>query len=175
MRGFVVFLWLFASHYCFSAVPEANSLWKLYRQATTEEQSCEDMLNALDSFNESNSPIYAGYKACALVLMAKYVFNPVNKLAYFSKGSQLLDKCILADKENTELRFLRLSVQLKSPSFLGYNKNIDEDKDLVVNNIHKTINIEWQQFASTFLLDSTTLTDQEKTKLSNGTGTHSSR
>ena len=160
---------------CMSAVPEANSLWKLYKQATSNEESCENMLASLESYTEINNPLYAGYKASAVILKAKYAISPANKLSYFSKGTKLLDKCILADKSNLELRFLRLSVQLKSPSFLGYNENIKEDKYFIINNIHKHSNAEWKQFASSFLLDSGSLTTQEKTKLSDGTDADSSR
>jgi hypothetical protein len=159
----------------FFSVPDEKNLWKLYKQAAIEEQACDNMLSSLNSYNENNSPIYAGYKASALILKAKYAFNPVNKYSFFSKGTILLDKCILANKSNIELRFLRLSIQIKSPSFLGYNKNIKEDKELVVNDFDKMTNTEWKQFASDFLLDSGTLTPQEKSKISNGAAPSSGR
>jgi hypothetical protein len=174
MRCIFALLLSFAIN-CMAAVPDANSLWKLYKLATSNEESCDNMLYTLERFNETNSPLYTGYKASATILKAKYAFSPVNKLSYFSKGTKLLEKCLLADKSNLELRFLRLSVQLKSPSFLGYNENIKEDKEFIINNIQNHSNMEWKQFATSFLLDSGSLTTQEKTKLNDGTNAHSGR
>jgi hypothetical protein len=43
-----------------------------------------------------------------------------------------LSKAIAADPANPEIRFLRFSIQYYVPAFLGFSKNLDEDKKVIV-------------------------------------------
>lgn len=104
----------------------------LYVRAAQNEKSCEELLKSLESYNENNNPLYAGYKAAATMLMAKYVFNPISKLNYFKKGKNLLEKTIGKDPNNIELRFIRHTIQLNAPSFLNYNAQLKNDRTFLI-------------------------------------------
>ena len=75
------------------------------------------------------------YKAALLFMKAKYAFLPFNKWSYFKEGSELLDTSLKNDSKNIEFRYIRFLFQSEIPSFLGYNKNLQEDYNLIVNNI----------------------------------------
>lgn len=74
------------------------------------------------------------YQAALLMKKASLVPTPIEKLNNFKKGAHSLEKEINEDKNNTEFRFLRLVIQEKAPAFLGYNKNIKEDKTKIIQN-----------------------------------------
>lgn len=111
MKGLMFLLLMAANSY--ADIPSKSEVRSAFQKAAIEERSCSGLIKMLEVYNENNNPLLAGYKACATMMMAKYVFNPFTKLSYFSKGKSLLEKCIKADKQNIELRFLRYTVQKK--------------------------------------------------------------
>ena len=60
--------------------------------------------------------------------------NPLNKYSYFNKGKKLLEDAIKKEPNNIEIRLMRLISQEKTPSFLGYNKNIESDRNFIIKN-----------------------------------------
>jgi hypothetical protein len=134
----------------------------LYQKAAKSESACEELLSNLKAYNEDNNPVFGGYKACATMMMANYVINPLSKLNHFSTGKLLLEKCIKTNKENLELRFLRFAVQTKSPAFLGYNISINEDKAMLLAALKGNLEPELKQIVLAFLKDSEYLSLAEK-------------
>jgi hypothetical protein len=67
------------------------------------------------------------YFGVATAMYAELVSNPAEKLSYFSRGKDLLEKAIANDYWNEELRFLRYSVQDKAPWMLQYHDKLGED------------------------------------------------
>ncbi len=51
---------------------------------------------------------------------------------YFKKGKRHLESAVSKAPENLEIRFLRYTCQVEMPHFLGYNKNITEDKKFIL-------------------------------------------
>ena len=142
-----------------------NEVRMLYQRSASEKKSCVKLVTLLQSYNETNNPTLAGYKACVTMMMAKYSFNPISKLSNFIDGSNLLEKCIEADNKNIELRLLRFTVQTKSPSFLGYKASITEDKTFLINSISNIMDIQLKQFVLSFLKTSEYLSSTEKQNL----------
>ena len=139
-----------------------NEVRTLYQRSASEKKSCAKLVTLLQSYNETINPSLAGYKACATMMMAKYVLNPIKKLSNFIDGRKLLEKCIKADNKNIELRFLRFTVQNKSPSFLGYKSSIAADKTFLINSVSMIKDIQLKQFVLSFLMTSEYLTSVEK-------------
>jgi hypothetical protein len=110
----------------------------------TNKKACERLINLLKG--DKSNPLFLGYEGSAVMMMAKYVFNPLKKLSDFKKGKAMLNKAVKADKNNLELRFLRLMAEVKTPSFLGYNDHIKSDKKQVIYLLSKTKNKELKQF-----------------------------
>ena len=59
------------------------------------------------------------------------------KIKTFKAGVKKLEQEITNHPENTEYRFLRLSIQEHCPKILKYNKNITEDALVISNNYTK--------------------------------------
>lgn len=106
----------------------------LYEQAPVHKASCEALISLLQSYDEKN-PLFLGYKGCAHMIMAKHVPGPFSKLSYFRKGRNMLEKAIQADSLNTELRFLRYTIQTNTPALLGYGGKIKTDRAFLLNNL----------------------------------------
>ncbi len=150
---------------CYAYIPSQSEIRSLYQQATTKEEACQKLIFILQSYSESNNPLLAGYKACATMMMANYVFNPFRKMSYFSKGKNLLEKSIEKQKDNIELRFLRFAVQTSVPSFLGYGSLIKQDKLLLINAVSKLKDLQLRQLIISFLQQSKYLNAIEKQNL----------
>lgn len=109
----------------------------LYNNSVSNVESCKELLNLLKDYHENNNCKYAGYKACATILMAKHVGNPFKKYYYFKEGKKLLEKCIDNEIDNAELRYLRFTIQTNAPTFLGYCSEIQSDKVFLMESINK--------------------------------------
>jgi hypothetical protein len=133
MKLFIVLLFTVASSY--AAFPSQPEVRCLFQKAATGENACRTLVRMLAPYNETNNPLLGGYKACGTMMMAKYVLNPFTKLSYFLKGRSILEKCIAADAENIELRFLRYTIQKKAPFFLNYRSSVNEDKRIITGTV----------------------------------------
>lgn len=111
---------------------------------------------------QADEPIVVGYIGANKMLLAKYAILPTQKYAHFSEGRQKLDKAIAASPESLELRFLRYSTQLNSPSFLGYNKEIAADRALLINKVASLSDHELKVKIISFLVVSGGLSDAER-------------
>ena len=107
-----------------------------YTASIKDKQLCSRMISELKKKNDR--PINLGYLGGLQTIWANHVFNPINKLKTFKEGKNKIEKAIKLDPENVELRFIRLSIQKNAPLFLGYNSNINSDKEFIKSN-QKTI------------------------------------
>ena len=137
----------------------------LYEKSATDDSSCEKLMHLLENYDEANNPTLAGYRASATMMMANYVFNPFTKLSYFNKGKKLLEKCIEADPDNIELRYLRYTIQCNAPRFLGYNESISSDKDFLLNGFSYLKAAQLKEMIISYLNTSDQLSLAEKQKL----------
>ena len=85
-----------------------------------------------------------GYVGVVETMLAEEVFWPIEKLDYFNRGKKKIERAIDKDKDDPELRYLRLLVQLNAPKFLSYDKSIESDLNFFINNIlNSDIDIVW--------------------------------
>lgn len=125
----VLFLLMIISESAFSY--DIHAIRNLFYAASDNSTNAEAFISYMEKLNEQNKPEIKAYYGMGYLLMAKHSFNPYSKLANFKKGKELLEAAIQADNKNTELRFLRLSVQTHAPFFLNYSNNIKEDEQLI--------------------------------------------
>jgi hypothetical protein len=145
--------------------PVLTDVRALFLLSGSSESSCKDLQHLLKDVNEAGNPVLGAYKACANMMMAGYVFNPVSKLSYFNEGKELLDKCIKADSLNIELHYLRIAMQSEAPSFLGYKQFIAADKNFILAKIDSVNDPHLHKMIASFLIKSTILTEKEKKQL----------
>jgi hypothetical protein len=77
------------------------------------------------------------YTGALLMKKANFEKIPRTKLEIFKSGHKLLEAEISKNPESTEFRFLRIAIQERAPSFLNYNKNLQEDKKNIISGFKK--------------------------------------
>ena len=107
----------------------------LYKQSARSAEACKKLYVKVEKATTNQTTLLA-YKASATMMMARYVWNPIDKMKYFKKGKKIMEEAVLNGKENIEVRFLRWMVQDNLPSFLGYKNNIAEDRSFVLSNLN---------------------------------------
>lgn len=91
----------------------------------TEKDKLE--LELLRSAEHSDDAVIRAYRGSFQARMAEFSYNPYTKWSCFNEGRDLIEAAVRQAPNNPEVRFIRLSVQLKAPSFLGYNSDIQSD------------------------------------------------
>ncbi len=133
----------------------------LYVKAGVEESANVKMCSLLNDV-DFNDPLLFGYRASAMMIMAKYASNPLAKLSHFNKGKRMLEQAIALDSKNIELRLLRFMAQSNAPAFLRYSDKIDSDKEFIIDNIQEIYDIRLKQFIIRIMSDSKFLEPDEK-------------
>lgn len=103
-----------------------------YKKAVSDKKLCLKMIKELSTGTESS--VHLTYLGAFQMIWAKHITNPISKLKTFNTGKKIIDAAVRAEPKNLEIRILRLSIQKNSPAFLGYKKNIEEDKKFIQAN-----------------------------------------
>lgn len=156
---------LFFTNASFANNPVIKEVRILYEKSYSDESACNKLIKILSPYNENNNPLYAGYRASAIMMMAKHVFNPFSKMSYFKKGKRILESAIKADEENVELRFLRFNAQTHMPSFLGYDKSIEADKFFLESSFSKINDLKLKEFLLPYLISSDYISADRKKQM----------
>jgi len=77
------------------------------------------------------------YLGALYMRSASFLRTPAEKSSVFKKGKSLLEEAISSHPQHAEMRLLRLMIQENSPPFLRYNNNINEDKQIVLQNFRR--------------------------------------
>ena len=83
--------------------------------------------------NKTNSNDKEAFEGALLMKKADLVKPKGEKLKLFKEGRRKLETMIDKDSKNIEYRFLRLQIQEHAPGILGYKKNMDDDKKIIVS------------------------------------------
>lgn len=116
----------------FTTVPDLSRTRAEYIAATKDRAVAERNIEFLKRFPSDATA--NGYRGALTMIMASHVFNPVSKLRYFNSGKRILEDAISKEPGNTELRYLRLSVQSNLPSLLNYRASISNDRQYIISN-----------------------------------------
>ena len=73
-----------------------------------------------------------GYEGALLMRKAGLMSRPKDKLANFKQGRIKLETALLNHDENTELHFLRLTIEEHAPKIVKYRSDIQKDKGIIV-------------------------------------------
>ena len=129
----------------------AINLRNYYYAVCLDETSIQEFDNYLALNKDSKEVTVKAYQAVIYFLWADYYFNPIQKWKSFNKGRNMLDDLINSNSKNTELRFLRLTIQDNVPDFLGYNKHVTEDREFIQKNLSKLVDKDLYKRISQYL------------------------
>ena len=94
----------------------------------------DSLLKVLKEIN-APSPIMQAYLGTSLSLVAKHAWDPYTKIKYLIKSEAELKKAIAREPENLEIRFMRFSIESNCPGFIGFSKNIEADKKIIIKQL----------------------------------------
>ena len=164
MRFWIILLILAPNWLNFTTDPDIEKIRSLSEKAPLDESACEQLIELLEPYDK-NDPLFYGYKGVATMIKAKHVINPFRRLSFFREGKAILNEAIQSDPSNYELRFLRFSAQSKTPGFLGYRENIEEDKKFLVQEFPEFKEGDYKRHIFDFYMKSEVITEQEKKRL----------
>jgi hypothetical protein len=164
MKKFLIILICFLNLSTFAQKDELYQIRKEYRTANKDSLSCAKLYNKMAGMNNGNN-IMNGYKGAVTMMYAEFIKDKAEKLRLVKKGRDILESAIAKDKENPELRLLRFTIQTNAPKILGYNKELDADKNLILQKYDTIQDQEVKTSIRSFLLLSGRVTASEKEKL----------
>ena len=148
-----------------SFISNAQDLKKIrseYPKAVQNVEITTQLEGELGKGNPSNKPVLLAYKGAVSTLKAKFAKARSDKKEFFKEGISLIESAVKADGSNIEIRYIRMSVQENSPRFLGYHKNIDEDKEFILKNYKTISSTELKELVKDFVLKSENFSETEK-------------
>ena len=153
---------LFISLLFFQPSSSVEEVRKQFPEISTEEQA--DAF--IEELKNDDSAEAKGYTAAMVFMKSRFVTFPFTKLKYFKKGKTILDETIIESPSNIEIRYIRFLMQKQIPDFLGYNDNIKEDFNVIVDGI-KMSNLQSEMKSEIVknMLLTKELTKEEKTTL----------
>jgi hypothetical protein len=138
-----------------------NTIRQEYIEAINSDNKTDELLKKL-SKTSGEEPLLIAYKGATEALKAKHAFNPYTKLTYLKKSNESLQWAIKLRPENVEIRFLRFSIQHYLPGFLRADKELQEDKSVIIQHLQdKEVEHSLRQSIGKFMLESGRCTPQE--------------
>lgn len=133
-----------------------------YREASHNEGKVKQLHEDLLSVSKTDNKVLVAYKGAVITMMAKYATGVKDKKNLFKDGAELLEYAIELDSNNVEIRCIRLSVQENVPKITGYNKNIKEDKNFILENFDAMDDKGAKNFVSGYASESEVFNEAEK-------------
>lgn len=109
-------------------LPQNAVEWRrLYLEAVKTESAATQLEQQTRSWQGKDALMQA-YQGVALALKAKYSYNPYTKVSAVKDGAVLLNAAVNRAAADTEIRFLRYSVEVNTPSMVGISTHLAADK-----------------------------------------------
>ena len=101
----------------------------IYR--SIESPGITDSLYSVLKAKGSENALMIAYLGTLEALKAKHSWNPYNKIKFVALSQKTMKSAVSRDPANLEIRFMRFSIQHYTPSFLGFSKDLDEDRKVI--------------------------------------------
>ncbi|MFT5436608.1 MAG: hypothetical protein ACI840_001256 [Ulvibacter sp.] len=117
-------------------------------------QTRESEVKFIQNYTQSSQPSILAYVCAVEMKQAKYSYNPISKLRSYKRTRRKLDSLITSNPTDVHLRYIRLVLQEKTPSFLGYNEYIEEDKKFLINKLEI---VDYSDYLDLYIYNNTSL------------------
>jgi hypothetical protein len=142
MKNLILILFITISSFSFTKAANLEQIREDYIAAISDSDKADKLCNQLQEVKNPSALIMA-YLGSVQAIKAKHAWNPVNKMSYLKQGFDTIDKAVKKDPNQLEVRFLRFSLQYYVPSFLGYSKNLINDKNKIVSILKNSSNMKF--------------------------------
>lgn len=166
MKHLLCILFVLMQLFAQAQAPTAESLRKEYYKLNSDSAACAKLYKKTAVLESTDNTLIC-YKGAISACMANHSTNKQEKIKLFNNGKKLMEQAIAADSSNTELRFLRFTIQTSCPKALGYNKQINNDKQFILAHIDAVKSSTLKNKMNEFLQSSTYLNAAEKQKIKN--------
>ena len=136
-----------------------------YKEAGQDDTKISHFMDLVKDITKDSSPVLIGYKGAALAIEAKSQKGIPNKIEAFKEGKDYIEYAIEKDSTNIELRFIRIGIQENAPKILGYNNNIDEDKQFLLEHFNNITSKNLKNHISDYIKQSKIFTNEEKNSI----------
>jgi hypothetical protein len=141
-----------------------NEIRRSFKNASDNKENAETFYELVQSKEYSDEMLYTAYDGASEIILSKYLGSNLEKLKYFNQGSEKIDAAVEADASNTEIRFIRLVIQMNTPKFLNYYENIHEDKEFLISH-YPECSSSVRKMISEYASMSDSFSTEEKTQL----------
>jgi len=160
---YLFFILLFISF--ISNAQDVKEIRGQYPKAVENAETTSKLEGELAKVSSGSKTVLMAYKGAVSTLKAKFAKKKGEKKEFFKAGVSLIENAIKAEPSNIEIRYIRMSVQENSPKFLGYHKNIEEDKEFILKNYANVSSKELKKLIKDFIQKSESFNALEKEKL----------
>jgi|SRR5690606_6860609 len=108
-----------------------------YLEGTKSKEKAQEFENIIAKSESLDPSIKLAYMGAAKVLNARYIKLTARKKV-IDEGTDMIERAVEKNPNNTEIRLIRLSIQENLPKILNYNKNINEDKEKVLEALNSS-------------------------------------
>lgn len=129
----------------------SDGLRKCFHESVLDESKI-DMFHQKVMAIDMPSAIEKAYQAASFALLAKKVWNPIEKIEYLNRYSKLIDRAIAAAPNNIEIRFLRLSIDHNTPMIAGRRHHVDDDKKQILKLLAPLVKFELDTYFNRFII-----------------------
>lgn len=129
-----ILLTVFTSN--FTQAYDIKKIREDYITAINSSDKADELYNQLSAIKNPD-PLLLAYLGSVQALKAKHAWNPVSKLSYLNQGFKTINSAVAKAPNEIEVRFLRFSLEYYVPSFLGFSKNLHNDKVKIIELLQK--------------------------------------
>ncbi|OOQ58114.1 hypothetical protein BC343_10710 [Mucilaginibacter pedocola] len=148
--------------------PDVHVIRKLLVTALESKKTTDSLYKSLTAIKNRSGLINA-YIGTLEALKAKHAWNPYYKVKYLNDCEKTFKTAVAADPHNIEIRFMRFSIEHNVPKFLGYTKNLVDDREEIIKQLdaknYTSADKTLQRTIIKFLLESKRCTAEEQHKL----------
>lgn len=129
---FKLLVWLACSAF---VLPAGNigEIRSVFLKAGSEQSSAEQLKTITASGTDALTKAYHG---AAYAILAKHRSNPVKKLELLKTGLNLINSAVLLNAADSEIRFIRFSVEDNIPAFVPFSSHLEADKAMLLKNLN---------------------------------------
>lgn len=168
MRTSLISFFLFFSAFSSSFAQLSRSQIRAVKvdlvRAVESSKTTDSLYERLDAL-KNKSAILTAYTGALQALKAKHAWNPYSKVANVNRSVKTLGQAVNMDQDNLEIRFIRFSIEYNTPAFLGFGKNLEEDRKEILkhyrNENFKSAGEDLVKSIAKFMIDSNRCTADE--------------
>jgi tetratricopeptide (TPR) repeat protein len=124
---------LFASN-----MSDINYIRKEFNLAIDDAKRANSLYNQLLQLKPASNTLQYAYLGATEAILAKHAFNPFSKLGYVNSALEKLNRAVDLNRNDVEVRYMRYSVESNMPSYLGYSKHVEADKQMIIKTLSST-------------------------------------